>query len=243
MTQSVFAAALMDPNADLPPGLVGPDGLPAPRRFAVYRNTVAASLTRVLEAGFPTVRKLVGEAFFGAMAVAFLRAHPPRVPQLMQYGADLPGFLASFPPVAHLGYLPDVARLDQAMRESYHAADSTPLSAVELQRLLSQDIAALRFTLAAALRLIRSPWPLMAIWAANHANGPTPVAGAQDVVVLRAEFDPVPHLLPPGVGAFLAGLLERKTLGESAALAGKDFDLATTLGVLMTGRAMTGVLQ
>ena len=47
-----FVAALLDPDADLPPGLIGPDGGAAPRRFAVCRNTVAALLTRALKAAF-----------------------------------------------------------------------------------------------------------------------------------------------------------------------------------------------
>lgn len=239
--ETAFAQALLDPEAALPPGIVDPVGRPAPERFAVYRNNVASSLTRALEAGFPTVRLLVGEAFFAATALVFLRAHPPRSRVLMLYGDAFPGFLASFPPVAHLGYLPDVARLDQAMRESYHAADSTTLFEAEFHRLMAQDLTGLRFRLQPALRLIRSDWPLHAIWAANHAGGPAPLPGPQDVVVLRPEFDPAPHRLPPGGGAFIAGLLAGHTLGDSLALAGETHDLTTSLGILIAGRAITGV--
>jgi len=115
MRQSEFAAALLDPGAAVPAGVVDPWGAPAPKRFSVYRNNVASSLVRALEAAFPTVRKLVGDEFFAAMAGAFCLDHPPRSRMLMLYGDALPGWLESFPPVAHLGYLPDVARLDQAM--------------------------------------------------------------------------------------------------------------------------------
>lgn len=193
MTQSTFARALLDPNASSPPGVIDPLGRPAPKRFAVYRNNVASSLTRALEAAFPTVRKLVGDEFFAAMAGEFLRANLPRSRILMLYGDAMPAFLETFPPVAHLGYLPDMARLDQAMRESYHSADSAPLPEEDFQRLLGEDIADLRLTLAPSLRVIRSRWPVHAIWAANHENGPPPKAVAQDVVVLRPEFDPRPH--------------------------------------------------
>lgn len=242
MSQSAFAAALLDPDSAVPHGLVDPFGQPAPKRFSVYRNNVASSLTRALEAAFPTVRKLVGDAFFGAMAVLFLRAHPPTSRMMMLYGEAFPGWLESFPPVAHLGYLPDVARLDQAMRESYHAADSAPLPEVEFQRLLGDDIAGLRFSLAPSLRLLRSRWPVVSIWAANHAGGPAPLARAEDALILRPDFDPRPHPLPPGGAAFLAGLLAGKTLGESLDIAGETVDLSTTLGLLVAGRAITGVL-
>lgn len=244
MSQTLFAAALLDPDAALPPGLVDPQGRPAPKRFSVYRNNVASSLTRALEAGFPTVRKLVGDEFFAAMALVYLRAHPPRSRMLMLYGADFPDFLAGFPPVAHLGYLADVARLEFAVRESYHAADSTPLSEAEFQRLLGADISALRLTLAPALRLLRSDWPVVSIWAAHQAEGgPSLRPGGEDALILRPEFDPRPHLLPTGGAAFVSGLMAGRTLGASLDLAGPDLDLAAILGLLISGRAIIGVSE
>lgn len=241
MNQSDFAQALLDPEAAIPPGLIGPDGLPAPKRFAVYRNNVAQSLTRVLEAGFPTVRKLVGDEFFAAMAGVFLRKHPPRSRVLMLYGAEMPEFLERFPPVSHLGYLPDVARLDQAMRESFHAADSRPLPEAEFQRLIGEELAGLRLHLAPALRLVRSAWPIVAIWRANNEDGPPPRPVAEDALILRPDFDPRPEPLPPGGGAFVAALLAGRRLGEAVASAGPDLDLAANLAVLIRGRAITGV--
>lgn len=239
MTQRAFAEAVLNPEAAVPPGVVDPQGQPAPKRFSVYRNNVASSLREALEGAFPTVRKLVGDEFFGAMAVVFLRAHPPTSRVLMLYGAEFPVFLETFPPVQHLGYLADVARLDQAMRESYHAADSTPLPDAAFQQLLSEDLAHLRLTLAPSLRLLRSRWPLYGIWAANAEDGPTPRPAAEDVVVLRPAFDPRPHLLPPGAGAFLQGLIEGRAIGDC--LDGHEVDLAGVLALLIPGKAILGV--
>lgn len=240
MRQSDLAAALLDPAAMVPPGLVDPCGRPAAGRFGVYRNNVASSLIRALEAAFPTVRKLVGDEFHAAMAGVFLRSHPPRSPMLMLYGAALPGWLETFPPVAHLAYLPDVARLDQAMRESYHAADSAPLPEAEFQRLLAADIGGVRLTLAPSLRLVRSHWPIVSIWEANHRDGPAPQPGGEDALVLRPAFDPLPQRLPPAGAAFLQGLMAGRTLAESLALAGDGLDLPAILGLLITNRAIIG---
>ena len=55
-----FARALLDPGQDRPAGLTGPGGAPAGRRFDVYRNNVAVSLTEALGQGFPVVKRLVG---------------------------------------------------------------------------------------------------------------------------------------------------------------------------------------
>lgn len=243
MRQADFARALLDPGAAVPPGITDPAGRPAPKRFSVYRNNVASSLTRALEAAFPTVRKLVGDEFFAAMAVVFLRAHPPTSRMLMLYGAEFPAFLQAFQPVRHLGYLPDVARLDQAMRESYHAADSRALDQVAFQRLIGADLAGLRLTLAPSLRLVRSPWPIVSIWAAHAEGGVTPRAGAEDALVLRPEFDPRPRSLPPGGGAFVAGIIAGETLGAAVDLAGPALDLPVVLGLMIAGQAITGVTE
>jgi hypothetical protein len=242
MRQTRFAEALLDPEAEIPPGMVDPEGRPAPKRFSVYRNNVAGSLTRALEAGFPTVRQLVGEAFFAGMALVHLRTHPPRTRMLMLYGADFPEFLAGFPPVGHLGYLPDMARLELALRESYFAADSQPLPESEFQRLLGADISSLRLTLAPSLRLLRSDWPVVSIWEAHQpAGGARPRPVAEDALILRPELDPRPHRLPAGGAAFVEGLLAGCTLGDCIDLAGPDLDLAGVLALLISGRAIIGV--
>lgn len=235
MTQAGFVAAVLNPDLPVPAGLVGPSGRPAGRRFDVYRNTVAGGLTRALETGFPAVRRLVGEAFFAAMAGVFLRAHPPRDRVLMLYGADFPAFLAAFPPVAHLGYLPDVARLEQAIRESYHAADHRPAT---LAGLTPEAVLARSLRLAPSVRLIRSAWPVQAIWAANTAGGPAPVAGPQEVLVLRRQFDPVPHLLGPGGGAMVAALLAGQTVGDAIGAGGEALDAGAVLGLLLAQGAV-----
>jgi Putative DNA-binding domain len=243
MSQAVIAKALLYPAAAVPSGITDPEGRLALKRFSVYRNNVASSLTRALEAAFPTVRKLVGDEFFSAMAGVYFRAHPPRSPMLMLYGGTLPRFLETFQPVAHLGYLPDIARLDQAMRESYHSADSSPLSEDQFQRLLGEDISALRLTLSPSLRLIRSRWPIHAIWRANAEGGPAPIPGPEHALILRPEFDPRPHRLDPGAGDFIMGLISGRTLGVCVDLAGPDLDLPTLLGLLISGRAIIGASE
>lgn len=241
MREQDFATALLNPDAPVPAGVVGPDGRPDAKRFAVYRNNVASSLTRALEAGFPVVRRLVGEAFFGAMAVEFLRAHPPRHRQLMLYGEDLAGFLESFPPVAALGYLPDIARLEQALRDSYHAADSTALPPETLAELGEAQFLGARIGLAPSLRVLDSAWPIHAIWAANTKGGPAPKMGAEEVAILRPEFDPEPHLLPKGGAGFLRRLQAGARLRDALAQTPAGFDLTTLLGLLLQTRAITGV--
>lgn len=151
----------------LPPGVTAPAPEEAARRFAVYRNNVVHGLTQALVRRFPVVERLVGPAFFAAMARVFVAAHPPRTPVLLRYGDAFPGFLAGFPPVAHLPYLADVARLELARGAAYHAADAAPLDPEALRTAGPRT----RLRLHPSLRLLRSDWPVVAIWAANQPGG------------------------------------------------------------------------
>ena len=241
MSQSDFRAALLDPDRPAPAGLTDPHGRPAGRRFDVYRNNVTVSLTEALRQAFPVVRTLVGEDFFTAMAREFLRAHPPASPLMMFYGARMPGFLASFPPVAHLGYLPDIARLELALREAYHAADARPVPPEVLQSLPPDRLVDSKLRLAPAIRLVRSRWPIHAIWSANTRATPAPKATVpEDVLVTRPGYDPEPLCLPAGAGSFIAALQEGQTVG-AALDAGGAFDLTATLSLLIGAGAITDI--
>lgn len=233
MTEAEFAAALLDPAQ--------PVRTRMPHRFAIYRNNVAVGLTEALRAGFPVVEKLVGPRFFAAMAGVFLRQHPPQGRIMMLYGSALPRFLEQFPPVAAYPYLADVARLEQALRESYHAADSTALRGEDLAALPEPALLGARLTLAPSLRLIRSPWPIQTIWQANVDGGPQAAGGAQDVIVLRHDYEARPHLLPAGGAVLLDHLLIGATLGTALSAAGPDLDLTAVLTLLLTRSAIIGV--
>ncbi|MCP4818153.1 MAG: DUF2063 domain-containing protein, partial [Shimia sp.] len=114
VSQTEFRGALLDGTRERPIGLTDEKGRAAGRRFDVYRNNVAVSLTEALAAGFPTIAKLLGEENFNAIAGLFLRQSPPASPLMMHYGAGFPEFLQTFEPLQHLGYLADVAHLELA---------------------------------------------------------------------------------------------------------------------------------
>ena len=161
VSQAEFIAGVLDPARAAPEGLTDADGAPAAKRFDVYRNNVAVSLTEALKSAFPALLSLVGDEFYTAMAGVYLRAHPPQSPLMMFYGADMPAFLDGFAPVGHLPYLADIARLELALRTAYHAPDATPLDA---QAIAPEALMTHPVTLAPAVQLIRSRFPLLSIY-------------------------------------------------------------------------------
>lgn len=240
--QSEFRRAILDPARPVPPDLLDGRNGSAGRRFSVYRNNVTVSLTEALEQTFPVIRKLIGPQAFASVAGAYLRAHPPTSPVLSRYGAEFPDYLARFKPLAQLGYLPDTARLERALVDSYHAADAAPVDPAIFARTPPEDLPRLHLRLAPAARLLRSPWPIHGIWRFNtEEDAPQPPHHAQDVLVTRPEYDPLPRLLPPGGAEFLATIAADAPLGtamDRATEISPDFDLSTLLGLLLQDNAI-----
>lgn len=236
--QRTFADALLDPAVGAPHFLQ-----PKPERaFDIYRNNVAVTLIDALAARFPVTVRLVGEAFFRAMARCYSVANLPDSPVLSRYGNSFPDFITRFAPASGLPYLADVARLEMLLNEAYHAADAVPLQAGSLAAMRPADLAQARVILHPAARLMRPVFPVATIWAAHQPGGiacSTPpgstAPGNNDLMVLRPYLDTVVLPLSRGAGDFISALCDDATVGEAAAsvlcspLAGEGFDVGRTL--------------
>jgi hypothetical protein len=239
--QTEFADGLLDPMRPPPAAVVGPAGAPCPKRFAVYRNNVMAGLVDVLAESFPAVRRLVGEAFFAAMATAYARCDPPTSPVLLAYGSGFPDFIGRFEPARELAYLADVARLERLWLDAYHATDALSLTPFDFAEIPPERLAELRVQLHPSLHVVQSPYPVLDIWQANirdEESEPIDLEGGdQDVLVLRAQSEVTARAMPPGVAAFLVSLGQGESVAkafEKAQAAAPDFDLAGALAVLIS---------
>ncbi|KIC42305.1 hypothetical protein RA27_02685 [Ruegeria sp. ANG-R] len=244
VSQTTFHKALLDAGKPVPDGLLDSKARPAGRRFSVYRNNVAVSLTEAMHQAFPVIAKLLGSQNMDGLAGMFLRQHPPSSPLMMLYGEEFPAFLEGIEQLSHLGYLPDIARLELALRQAYHAADSRPIDADALS-IPPDDLMQAKLALAPAAQVLRSDWPVHAIWLFNtEDDAPKPEAGAQDILITRPEYDPAPHTLPPGGATWINRIRAGETIGnafETTVAETPEFDLGTTLALLLQGGAITSV--
>lgn len=235
---SAFAAALFDPGATPPTG-IGPA-----HRFAIHRNNMLAGLSRVLEARFPVVRRLVGESFFVALSQAFVAAMPPRSPVLMEYGAGLPAFIGSFPAARDLPYLADMARLEWSLHVASHGPDAEPLDTARLQSVPAEKMPGLRLDLHPTLVLLNSGYPIATIWQANQPATSSRIVAAdlpgEAVLIVRPHLATHMEIVPAPALPFITGLQAGLTLAAAAALAGDPiFDLTAALVLLLRRNAIT----
>jgi len=234
-----FARALLDTARPIPAGLAAHNETIPTRRFAVYRNNVAASLVNALKSRFPVVEKIVGEEFFAAMAQLFVFEQPPRTPLLATYGDEFAAFIAKFEPAREVAYVADVARLEAARTRAYHAVDATPLGVAEFAAVDVSTLGAIRVDLHPSAEIVRSPHPIVTIWEMNSGlRDLAPVENwyGEDALVIRPYLDVEVRLLPSGGAAFLRALAGAKPLGDAAAAALTDhpeFDLSRNLAGLI----------
>lgn len=225
------------PAGRLDEAVVGDRIAPA-ARLQIYRNHLFTTLTDALALTFPVVRRLVDERFFAYAAHRYIEAAPPARPCLFEYGDSFPAFLAGFEPCEALPYLADVARLEWAINESFHAADAPALDPQRLAAVPPERFAALRFSLHPATRLIESPFPVDRIWQANQPDSTTvaPVsldAGPSQVLVLRRGLDVEWRSLDKPRFDFLRALAAGTDLAGAVTAAGEGLDLVGALSELL----------
>ena len=247
--QAEFADAILDPDRPVPSGLIGPGGRPGGRRFGIYRNNVILGLCETVAAAFPAVRRLVGAAFFTAMAKAHARREPPASTVLLAHGGTLPDFIDTFEPAGELSYLSSVARIERACVEAYHAEEAAPLAPPAVAGFAADRLARARLKLHPSLRIVRSTFPALSIWRTNvEDETPSPVnaaSGGEDAIILRPAAEVAARLAPPGGAAFLASLASGVPLAMAAQAAAEDderCDLAGALTGLVAAGAVVAIL-
>jgi len=209
--QRRFLDAMLE-EAPFTPEVAPPDALD------VYRASVAANLRSALAAAYPVTQRLVGEAFFAEAARQHLRAVPSASGDLHQLGHGFAAFLEGYEPARTLPWLGDVARLEWAVHESHFAADALPFDFAALASVPAGSHGDIRFALAPAVRLVRSEWPVLAIWEANQPGRdgtPDRDAGPDFIVVGRDDFAPRARRVDRDTWRFLEALAHGATLAEA----------------------------
>src|SRR3984893_10327622 len=244
---AVFVRGLTDPARATPADVVGPPGKAAIKRYNVYRNNVTVSLINALADTYPAVQRITGVEFFRAMARFHVRATPPASPWLFEYGRDFPAFIESYEYARDMPWLADTARIERAWLDAYHPADLPGLAAEALGGIEPVWLAGVRFKPHPATRIVRSPYPAVAIFAMNRTDGPvSPLCSSEpeDALVTRPEQDVMVSRLPAGGATFLISLLQGASLGEAIAAAFQEvpsFDLQANLAGMISAGVFTAV--
>jgi hypothetical protein len=168
---------------------------------------------------------------------------------LFEYGRDFPDFIANYEYAREMPWLADVARIERAWLDAYHAADAAPLAQAVLAAIPPELLADVILVPHPALHIVRSRFPAVTIFAANRGDGPVgriETKEPEDALVTRPALDVVVRRLPPGGAVFLARLGDGEHFGAAVAAALDEnpaFDLAANIAGLIESGAFASVRQ
>lgn len=221
---------------------------PAGVAIEVYRNNHRGNLHDALAGAYPVIEQLVGKDFFRLITRQFLGQHASRSGNLHHYGAEMPGFLAAFEPARGLAYLPDVAALEWACHRAYFAEDAAALDIGKLAQIPPDQYPDLVLHTHPACCLLRSGFPIAAIWRAHQPGAGSDFhidldAGSCNALVSRKDDVVLVGELSVAAADWLDSIRNGISIGmatDDALERDPDFDLRSTLIQLLRLGVLTG---
>lgn len=170
------------------------NAIPATTRIEVYRNNWQETFRKTLTRSYSVVERLVGADCFRMLARKYATLYPSSSGDLQDFGTAFAELLRDEYAGGDYAYLPDVARLEWAIEEALIRPRSTDLDAAAVARLAELtpgDFEFLRVSVQASLQLIRSRFPVLAIWRANQPGRDETVdlSGGPDYLAVRRVGD------------------------------------------------------
>lgn len=193
----------------------------ARERLDVYASSYFLRLRDVMKSDFPALDHALGalgdDAFDDVMR-EYITRHPPSSFTLNRYGAGVEPFLAQECRVKAVaksrGFLVELARLERAVEETFHAPRQKSVDVARLQSIPVARWSGARFDFIPALRLLAFEWPV---------NG-----------FLQSVYDGKSPSLPSRAANWLA-VYRKDWKCWRARLSREQFDL---LGALASGRTL-----
>ncbi len=243
--QADFARAIIF-GVDLSPQTLGfCPKYPVVTAMAIYRNNYRGNLHDTLVSAYPVIEQLVGTDFFRFLAKQFIFQHSSSSGNLHHYGAEMARFVADFEPAQGLIYLPDIAALEWACHRAYFADDAGILDIRRLSQITPEHYADLVLHTHPACHVVRSNYPITAIWNAHQpgANCDFHISldsGPSNALVSRMNNSIIVSELEEADATWLQHIQSGISLGEATANTLKrhpEFDLNAAL-VQLVGRGI-----
>ena len=215
--QQQFFAGIFERDTEIVDALLPSASLNAAERLGIYRGSIYGLFTTALAEIYPVCKRLLGEQFFDAMCDRYIPQHPSTSANLQDYGEAFSAFLQHFAPVAHLAFLPDVARLEWAWHNAFNAEDHVALDTERLQALNADEMSNIIFQLAPGASLLQSDHPIDQVWQANQADVTEPPQvnlsdGNVQLLIWRQGYNMRIDVLSPLQWQFLKAVQKRYSL-------------------------------
>jgi hypothetical protein len=195
--QTWFAAAVMTPQAEATCAeetearamLTAGPRLSALERLEVYRTAYHSRLIECLADDYPALANALGAEAFDTLCRAYIARHPSTGPNLNWFGKAMTPFCRELAPLPSSArpFAAALAGLEWSIVEVIHARTSAPLTSAGMGEIPIERWANARLTLAPALKLLRSDYPVNAYFQAfrDGRQPALPEPATEATVVVR----------------------------------------------------------
>jgi Putative DNA-binding domain len=136
----------------------GDERLSAAERIGIYADAYFYRLFECLVEDFPAMLAVLGADNFAALVKEYLVEHPPTEPSILYAGLYLADFLNDHPFAERWPFIADLARLERAVLDVFHATNAPALSLETLHTVPSEDWPALKLRTHPAVEIVHSEW-------------------------------------------------------------------------------------
>lgn len=158
--QARFIAVLQQGPSVFPEGLFADAPDRALLGLRAHANTISHARLVALEETYPRTREHLGEAVFNALSRAFIERPDVRRRKLLGLGKGLADYLAD---QDHDAAAVDLARVEWAWLQSYHAGEAEAMQLADLAGLDEQGLLDLGLALHPSMRIVETRTALNAL--------------------------------------------------------------------------------
>jgi hypothetical protein len=142
--------------------------LSAEERVDIYANMYFYRILDVLKEDFPATLSVLGAERFHNLVTGYLIEYPPAHFSIAYAGKHLSDFIRDHPLRDEFPFLGDLARLERALIEVFHASDAMSLDAEQMRALAPADWPSLKLALHPANQILKLEWNVATILDANE---------------------------------------------------------------------------
>jgi|CXWL01.1.fsa_nt_gi hypothetical protein len=190
--------------------------LDAGQQFAIYSDGYRIRLAQAIRSDYPILFKLLGDAEFDSLALAYIEQNPPTSYNLDFYPHKFAEFVSRN---YNDTFSVELATLEATIAEVFMLPDSEPLSADSLSGVSAEDFGEMRLKLRTAHKLLRfnyqiSDW-LTAARSSENNLPPIPSPSSSWLLVLRHNNEVQRHNLSAQEFSMLQHISSGKNVSDA----------------------------
>ncbi len=219
MKSHIHPIEKIPPDSSLQDSLNPQGGEEGIKRLSVYATGYTARTHDGLSETYETIQNILGPDEFDHLTRAYMNRFPSHDYNLSLIGQHLPEFLKAHSLVQKFPFLPDLARLEWFVSQTFHAFDQAAFNPKTLSELPMEDWESATFTFQPSVKLMKSSWPVWDLWKSKKNLTPSSnfhlPKQTEFILIYRRNFQVCAEMMGDVQYGLLNQLMEGSSLGRA----------------------------